>query len=97
MNVTEIQSFLDLTRYYRKFTKGIFSTSKWYIDDGSQVMCIGCGRIKEINYGRGSLFCICDASRKIKNVSYPEGTLLVEGHEEICCRVCLQMSYLAAS
>ena len=65
--------------------------------DGSQVLCTGCGRIKERNYRRGSLFCICDASGKHKNVSYPERTLLVEVYEERCCRVCLKMSYLSAS
>ena len=36
----------------------------WYSDDRSQVMCTRCGKIKEINYGRGSLFCIGDASGK---------------------------------
>ena len=53
---------IDRIRYWA--AKGIFSTSRWYIDDGSQVVCTGCGRIKERDYGRGSLFCICDASRK---------------------------------
>ena len=28
---------------------------------------------------------------------HPEGTLLVEGYKERCCRVCLQMSHLSAS
>ena len=36
--------------------------------DGTLMMghklCTGCGRIKEINYGKGSLFCICDALGK---------------------------------
>ena len=44
--------------------KGFFSTGIWYSDDRSQVMCTRCGKIKEINYERGSPFCICDASGK---------------------------------
>ena len=44
--------------------KGFFSTGRWYIDDRSQVMRTGWGRIKERNHGRGSLFFIYDASGK---------------------------------
>ena len=44
--------------------KGFSVLADGYIDDGSQVVCTGCGRIKERDYGRDSLFCICDASRK---------------------------------
>ena len=54
---------LNMIKFKRE-AKGIFSTSRWYSDDGSQIMCTGCERIKERDYGRGSLFCICDASRK---------------------------------
>ena len=36
------------------------------------------------------------ASGKHKDVSYPKGTLLVEGYEEGYCRVCLQMSHMSA-
>ena len=63
-------------------------------------MCTRCGKIKEINYGRGSLFCICDASgkpKKKKNVSYPKGILKVEGYKERCCRIYFQMSHLSKS
>ena len=60
-------------------------------------LCVLCGKIKEINYGRGSLFCICDASGKHKNVSYPKGILKVEGYKERCCRIYFQMSHLSKS
>ena len=60
-------------------------------------MCTRCGKIKEINYGRGSLFCICDASGKKKKVSYPKGILKVEGYKERCCRIYFQMSHLSKS
>ena len=62
--IRELQTQDSTVIKLKREAEGIFSTSRWYIDDGSQVMCTGCGRIKERNYGRGSLFCICDASGK---------------------------------
>ena len=61
---TQDPTMIKLKREAKSAAKGIVNTSIWYSDDGSQIMCTGCGRIKERDYGRGSLFCICDASRK---------------------------------
>ena len=61
---TQDPTMIKLKREAESAAKGIVNRSIWYSDDGSQIMCTGCGRIKERDYGRGSLFCICDASRK---------------------------------
>ena len=44
--------------------KGFLVREDGIVMIGHRLCVLDVGKIKEINYGRGSLFCICDASEK---------------------------------